>query len=1355
MNNSLDNNSAADAPPSVSQIFHQDAIENFPEIINAKLNAKLNAKVSENANLETETKNFVSLDWEKIGFFNENNDPDSSPESILSNSKKVENYIMETFYSDYYKNTSIIITLCFFSWLIAYLNIGGFISLYLIFLITSIIYRLSLERFKRNINDDMKRSGLKQNPSNVESMEWLNQFLLKFWRIYAPYFENYFIYLVNQAFITISPDISAIESLTLKKIDFGNIPPKIISVKYYPTLSDHFHFQIDWNFSFDPNDNLNLNKLEIKNKIKPKADLIVKIGKKFLSKNFPVLVDEISCQGIIRTNFKLSNNFPHLDLIQVCFLEPPEIQFNCKQKAPVGNENFGLDIGAFIPGIRSLIIEITHSTLKNWVYAPNSFDIVIKDWLIPPGDAIGCLVININNINLNSNDDTYLIISTEDTIVYEKDFIKLNFNKNKSKNIDIINPKSSDYYNFKNNNNFMINNEKNYIENGLNFPKNYLLLTTLRQYLNFDLFRDKFGRDKLIGKTDFDLKNLLQNDTYENITSSLEINGKYSGKITFSLKWFPDLSNKYSTDGITYDDILAFKKSPMTEIDTNLRNTTNLDTDILSDNDYDDNNNDIGFDFDSDFFDDDDDDDEYSDNHNNSQGSFDAGILKITVHEAKNLNHDSSLFGILSPYCELYLDNTLIDKSTVHKRSNDPEFRKVFEFLLQSMSSSKLKIRIRNSSTSFDDPIVAIYKVNAEDLINKFIQDDDIDWFDCAPEGRIRLSLLWKPLDIPTIYSNDSLYKYKQPIGIINLFLHEIIDLKTSKNSYPYIIIKSAGQIKFKTLAHKNNSNLFFGDNIYFPIFSETDIITLDIINSKKKKKDRIIGGTSFSVKKILLNKNLVSFQKSPLYLQQKIIIKGYINYDVKFIPVTSVFGPIELAQLDEQKELKQLEEQRDFEENYHLYEENPNEYEIVEVTDDEDEEELQFNQKNKVRMSLDELAEHDSGVLVLYFTESIIKFSNYFSVFIDDVYYPSFISKLTPEGEIKINTGEIVVRDLENSKITFRVSKNLKTRKSETNMIEQFTCSTKEVLMNSYNMPSKIYMGENSIDLQLEYLPLKEELEDDEKFYDSGSIILTIKKGENLIASDFNGKSDPYVKICLNGFILYTSNFIKKTLNPVWDEKFKFSVNSKSRCKLQVQAWDRDRGNEDDDLGSGILEIKNLQPFITKELKVPIKLGDKDGGYIYFFVLFLPEYVVSNGMMSTVETGGIYNTGKRDSSLSLKKKFFSERKESENSSISLNVLSLSPKSTFNSEYKSRNSAEIINDVFLALPSKSANLKEKISMDFQNLKAVTSQISNRSKKTKEKLNGNVDDIKEKFLALGIRLPRSSFTLNKARKSPKD
>ena len=78
------------------------------------------------------------------------------------------------------------------------------------------------------------------------------------------------------------------------------------------------------------------------------------------------------------------------------------------------------------------------------------------------------------------------------------------------------------------------------------------------------------------------------------------------------------------------------------------------------------------------------------------------------------------------------------------------------------------------------------------------------------------------------------------------------------------------------------------------------------------------------------------------------------------------------------------------------------------------------------------------------------------------------------------------------------------------------------------------------------------------------------IVEARDLVASDRNGFSDPYVVIDPTaGFFTGSQTpIIKKTLNPVWNFKTVFSVDPSFK-KIKFRMFDWDRFSSDDPLGT------------------------------------------------------------------------------------------------------------------------------------------------------------------------------------------
>lgn len=210
---------------------------------------------------------------------------------------------------------------------------------------SSTYYRTSIRRVRRNARDDIRRELAKTRlETDTETLEWINSFLVKFWPIYAPVLCKTIVMTVDQVLSVATPPM--IESLKMKTFTLGTKPPRLEHVKTYPRSDDDVVL-MDWKFSFNPNDTADMTARQLKVKQNPKVVLEVRLGKGVISKGLDVIVEDMACEGIIRLKVKLQLAFPHIEVVEFCFLEPPVLDYVCK---PLGGDKLGFDIN-FIPGL--------------------------------------------------------------------------------------------------------------------------------------------------------------------------------------------------------------------------------------------------------------------------------------------------------------------------------------------------------------------------------------------------------------------------------------------------------------------------------------------------------------------------------------------------------------------------------------------------------------------------------------------------------------------------------------------------------------------------------------------------------------------------------------------------------------------------------------------------------------------------------------------------------------------------------------------------------------------------------------------------------------------------------------------
>lgn len=211
--------------------------------------------------------------------------------------------------------------------------------LLIVLAVCSTYYNTSVQRVRRNARDDIQRELVKTRlASEHESADWINNFLDRFWPIYEPVLSATVVSSVDQVLSTNTP--AFLDSLRLSEFTLGNKAPRIDKVRTFPKTEDDV-VMMDWGLSFTPNDTSDMTEMQKHAKVNPKIVLSIRVGKGLATASLPVLVEDVSFSGLLRIRMKLIANFPHVQVVDICFLEKPVIDYVLK---PIGGETFGFDI---------------------------------------------------------------------------------------------------------------------------------------------------------------------------------------------------------------------------------------------------------------------------------------------------------------------------------------------------------------------------------------------------------------------------------------------------------------------------------------------------------------------------------------------------------------------------------------------------------------------------------------------------------------------------------------------------------------------------------------------------------------------------------------------------------------------------------------------------------------------------------------------------------------------------------------------------------------------------------------------------------------------------------------------------
>lgn len=197
-----------------------------------------------------------------------------------------------------------------------------------------------MSRVRRRARDDIQRELVKTRlASEHESAEWINHFLDRFWLIYEPVLSATVVSSVDQILSTNTPPF--LDSLRLSTFTLGTKAPRIDKVRTFPKTAEDVVL-MDWGISFTPNDISDLTPRQAATKVNPKIVLSVRVGKGLATAAMPILLEDLSFTGLLRIRLKLMTSFPHIQTVDISFLEKPVFDYVLK---PIGGETFGFDIG--------------------------------------------------------------------------------------------------------------------------------------------------------------------------------------------------------------------------------------------------------------------------------------------------------------------------------------------------------------------------------------------------------------------------------------------------------------------------------------------------------------------------------------------------------------------------------------------------------------------------------------------------------------------------------------------------------------------------------------------------------------------------------------------------------------------------------------------------------------------------------------------------------------------------------------------------------------------------------------------------------------------------------------------------
>ncbi|KAF7306591.1 hypothetical protein MIND_00450400 [Mycena indigotica] len=1066
-------------------------------------------------------------------------------------------FLGEQFYGAWYHNAGIIVFAVFASHFLTRFHFGwGW--LFIVLAVCSTYYSTSMQRVRRSARDDIQRELVKSRLiSEHESADWINNFLDRFWLIYEPVLSATVISSVDQILSANTP--AFLDSLRLTQFTLGTKAPRIDKVRTFPKTPDDI-VMMDWGISFTPNDISDLTPRQAANKVNPKIVLSVRLGKGLATASMPILVEDITFSGLMRIRMKLMSNFPHVQVVDICFLEKPVIDYVLK---PIGGETFGFDI-ANIPGLSSFIRDMTHATLAPVMYDPNVFTLNLEQLLsgTPLDTAIGVLQVTVESARGitgvkigGGKPDPYISLSL-----------------NNREELAVTKYKSDTY-------------------NPTWMETKFILINSLNESLVLSLYDyNDHRKNALLSSTSFELAQLQDDAVREGIEAQLLKDGKDRGTLRYDLSFYPVLKPEEG------------KELPDTSV----------------------------------------------------------GIVRLTIHQAKELDQSKSLSGDLNPFAKVCLGDRKneVFRTRRFKHTNAPVWEQAHEFLCVDKSSSVILIEVVDDRDFLKDPVVGYMSIKLEDLLQSKAEAGR-DWFPLSncKSGKVRISAEWKPLNMAG--SLHGAEQYSPPIGVVRLHLDKAVDVKNVEaalggKSDPYVRVQVHEVTKGRTEVINNNLSPVWDEIIYIPVHSLKETMLLECMDYQHLTKDRSLGNVELRVSELAKESSdrQYPFESTgrktaidPIRLDKSNAHKGQLHYSAEFIPTLALEGvkfdasgnELQRAVGQEDPDGADVHSSSSSSSSSVSGEEGismvptivePSRSEKAATNGTVTPEEQQAEEPKGVKLSVDELLTHQSGVIVFNVISGKLAKKARLEVLLDDGYWPCFSTVRARSNNAQWETvGEGFVKELDFGRVWLRL--NDADDGAKDNIVAEWKGDSKAFLQSTLSGPQEFTLQSeqlttSTVMIESRYVPAPVHLEPRESINNQGILRVDLLDGGEIRGVDRSGKSDPFAVFSLNKNKVFKSQTKKKTLTPVWNENFTTSVPSRVAADFSVEVFDWNQIGTAETLGVAQIPLDDLEPFESTERTLDLVSSKGQHGFIRVRLMFQPEIIAkSRKSTSTFSTAG------------------------------------------------------------------------------------------------------------------------------------
>ncbi|GAA5871970.1 hypothetical protein JCM16303_000930 [Sporobolomyces ruberrimus] len=1124
--------------------------------------------------------------WFQIGWTGQDRSLFLSPEE-KTNRAILEDFVSDAYYGQWYHNAGIMV-FCVVSTHFLTLFGAGWGWMIVILAVCATYYQTSVRRVRRNARDDMAREVAKKGlKSDVESATWINLFLQRFWLIYEPVLSQTIVASVDQVLSVSTP--AFLDSIRVTTFTLGTKPPHLDHVRTFPDTEDDIVL-MEMKLSFVPNDVLDMTHAQSARKVNPKIVLNVRFGVGPAKLGKDIIVEDLMFTGVMRIKLKLVNNFPHIQTVDLSFMQPPDFDFVLK---PVG---FDLSM---IPGLTPFITSTVHSILGPMMYDPNSFTLNLEQLLsgAPLDTAIGVLAITVHNGR--GIKSTKLGAGNPDPYVS----FAINGRAELARTSTCHSTAAPRWKN----------------------ETKYILLNNLNESLTMTVFDENLNRsDSNCGVASFDLKTLEEDAEQTDVSGEIQLEGKSRGRIRFDAVFSPVLTPKKLADGTvepvpeTISGVVRLVVHAGKDLDSRGRAINPFFKVTL-----------------------------------NNRPIHRSQTLKRTPNpiwerptEFLVTARPNAVIGL-----EVMDDNSILSDS--HLGMLKIRFDDILEankkgndwFPLSNARSGKVRITAEwkpvvmpgaiNGAALYTPPIgvVRFHFKRSRDLKNVEIKGKSDPYVRVLYHGVVVARTVVHDNDLNPEYDE---IVYVEVHSTRDVFPIEVMDYQSSSKD------RSLGNVLFPIAPLVAEGP----DKVTKPWVSTGKVSKIESLHSDWKKP--VKGNIEFEAEFFpCANLKDVSF-KIPDPAANRIkeekddnggSIAETASIDGTFTSLSN--SPTGTAQLPSAPTT-----------NSSATNTAPGTPQVNNGTNGVKSADLARSGsvlgKDKVRegisMTRQELLRSQTGVLAFQIISGHIpKKGSRLEVLFDDGYWPAYSTEPSRSHNTTWDEiGEIVVRELDFSQITFQL--NTAEKETREDVVARTTFDLPGFLEDALDKvamvvlePIELGHPRSTIIVMAKYIPIDMQILPRESIKNAGILSVRLFGAQGLPSADRNGKSDPYAVFELNDHKVFKSQVKKKTLAPEWNETFDCPVPRRDNAELMLEIWDWDRLGGDDKLARARVDLSVLNgpdgKLVPSPVTLTVELKDfksltNSAGTAKVSLFFRPEFVRTPRRSTGTVTGALGRIG-------------------------------------------------------------------------------------------------------------------------------